>query len=210
MKRAIIIINGDLANIDNVKFLPSDFIVCADGAVEKILKINILPTVVIGDFDSTSKKTLQKIKEKKIQIITYPREKDKTDSELALEYAIEKKYKYIIICGLLGTRIDHLLGNVLLLGKYITKGLELTIHEHKTTMYTVRNKLIIKGKKNDTISLLPITKHVIGVLTNGLYYKLDNESLDFGFSRGMSNYMIEDRCEVNIKKGILLVSHTTI
>lgn len=208
MKRAIIIFNGDLANFDTLKFTASDFIICADGAVEKILKRNIYPSVVIGDFDSTSKKTIKKLKEKKIEIIKYPSEKDKTDSELALKYAIKKKYQHIIICGLIGTRIDHMLGNMLMLGKYINEGCDITVVEHKTIIYMVRGKIIIKGKKNDIVSLLPITKKVEGVTTNGLYYPLNNETLEFGSTRGISNYMTSSQSAIVIKRGILLVAHT--
>lgn len=206
MKRAIIIFNGDLANFDTLKFTTDDFIICADGAVEKILKRNIYPSVVIGDFDSTSKKTIKKLKEKKIEIIKYPGEKDKTDSELAIEYAIKKKYKRITLCGLLGTRVDHLLANILLLGKYIGGGCDITIIEHNTIMYTVRKKQVIIGKKNDIVSLLPITKKVTGITTSGLYYVLKNATLKFGSTRGVSNYMTESRAMITIQKGVLLVA----
>lgn len=207
MKRAVIVCNGDLANINNVAFLKSDFIVCADGAVEKLLKKNMLPAIVIGDFDSTQEKTIQKLKEKNIQLIEYPREKDKTDSELALDYVVQKKYRKIIICGLLGSRIDHLLSNILMLSTYIHKGCDITVVENKTTVYTVREKISIQGMKNDIVSIVPITNEASGIETIGLHYALTNESLIFGSTRGISNYMIKNSAEITLKKGILLAIH---
>ncbi|OGK20233.1 thiamine diphosphokinase [Candidatus Roizmanbacteria bacterium RIFCSPHIGHO2_02_FULL_37_13b] len=207
MKRAVIVINGDLSNIKNVTFLPDDFVICTDGATEKVLKRNIIPSVVIGDFDSISGKTIQKLTQKKVPMITYPSKKDKSDSELSIEFAYKKKYKQIVICGLLGRRLDHMLANILLLGRNIIAGCDITIVDYNIILYSVRKEKIIIGKKNDIVSLLPITKQVEGVTTNGLSYTLNNATLYFGSTRGISNYLTSNKAQITIKKGVLLVAH---
>src|SRR5579872_5848120 len=114
MKRAIIFYNGDLSDFRNAKkyVRPKDYIIGVDGGAKHILELGIKPDFIIGDLDSLAKADQKKIEKDKIPFIQYKKEKDETDSELALQYAIKNGYKQILLFGILGSRIDHMLTNI--------------------------------------------------------------------------------------------------
>ena len=71
--------------------------------------------------------------------------------------------------------------------------------------YLLRNRLRINGKCGQTLSIIPVTADVRGISTSGLEYPLDNETLYFSSTRGISNVMTADTCEITIKEGLALV-----
>ena len=85
MKRAVLFFNGNLSDIKKAKSYinANDVIICADGAAEFALQLQIVPQVIIGDFDSLPKSAQTKLRNYPIKWIRFPREKDETDSELA-------------------------------------------------------------------------------------------------------------------------------
>lgn len=207
MKRAVIFSNGDLADVSRVKKMlkKTDFIIAANGGTKHILKLGRLPDVVIGDLDSLDKKTKKKLERNKVAIISYPSDKDWTDTELGIKYAVKQGFKEIILTGFLGRRIDHLLANLLMMAGLIDKLDRLMIVEGKQEIYVVKDGLEIKGKQGDLVSLIPLLGDCQGVTTRGLKYRLDNESLEFGKSRGVSNVMLAGKARIDLKKGKLLV-----
>jgi thiamine pyrophosphokinase len=55
--------------------------------------------------------------------------------------------------------------------------------------------------------LLPLTSDVTGVVTEGLEYPLQGESLRFGPARGVSNVMLGEVARVSMSDGLLAVVH---
>ena len=117
MNRAVIFSNGNLSKIEPAKSLikKGDYIICADGGWNYAKKLNLTPDVVIGDFDSYP--IGKNFHNNKTEIMKFPAKKDKTDFELAVNLAISKKYEKILIFGIFGDRIDHLMANFLYLSK---------------------------------------------------------------------------------------------
>jgi len=213
MKRATVFANGNLSDISQAKKIigRNDYIVCADGGVEKVLKMGLVPHVVIGDFDSLSKTIKKKLFSRKVELIKYPVKKDKTDFELVMDYVIKKRFNEIIVFGLLGDRLDHFLANIFLLTKIFSqnKSLKLKIIEGNQVLFFVNRKFVLQGEAGDMVSLIPLTNDVQNILTEGLEYKLlANESLLYGQSRGVSNVMTKKKATIVFKKGILLVIHS--
>ena len=212
MKRAVIFSNGDLADVSRVKKMlkKTDFIIAANGGTRQVLKLGRLPDVVIGDLDSLDKKTKKKLERDKVAIISYPSDKDWTDTELGIKYAVKQGFKEIILTGFLGRRIDHLLANLLIMAGLIDKLDRLMIVEGKQEIYVIKNRLEIKGKRGDLVSLIPLLGDCQGVRTTGLKYKLRNERLSWGKSRGVSNVMLGRKARIDLKKGRLLVIKSLI
>lgn len=211
MKRAIIFYNGDLSNLKQApKYIKSsDFIICADGGVEHAFKMGLKPNIVIGDFDSSSEDLQKQIAEKSIEIIKYKTDKDETDSELAINYAIEHGYREITIFGLLGTRVDHLLTNIFYLENLAHKNANITIIEGKQEIRVAKKHIKITGKIGDIVSLLPLKNDVKKLTATGLQYqdKLNGVDLIFGYSFGLSDVLIEKNAEISFAEGTLLVIH---
>jgi thiamine pyrophosphokinase len=99
MKRALIILHGNKTDISRIRTTYSSdlLLICADGGAEYARRYHIVPHVVVGDMDSISSETLYWLEEKSVEILKYPRNKDLTDSELAIEKAIEMGCTELII-----------------------------------------------------------------------------------------------------------------
>ena len=72
-------------------------------------------------------------------------------------------------------------------------------------IYLLKDKLSLNGKKGQTLSIIPIKNNAVGITTDGLEYPLNDETLYFGSSRGISNIMLADKCNITIKSGMALV-----
>src|SRR5689334_4954897 len=98
---------------ESIKF--ADLIIAADSGADAALEFDVIPSVILGDFDSLDTQTQKQLKEKNIECISYNSNKDETDTELAVTYAIKKgATKISILGGTEGNRIDHVLGNIFL------------------------------------------------------------------------------------------------
>lgn len=95
--------------------LPQDMsYIGVDHGVEELLKQNIKPIFTVGDFDSLKdRKSLRNLNLKVL-----PVRKDETDTQEAIEYAIEKGYEDIELYGVTGGRLDHFFAVICLLEKY--------------------------------------------------------------------------------------------
>ena len=206
MKRAIVFVNGNLSDLSQAKKIISkeDYLIAADGGVKHILKLGLIPQIAIGDLDSTPKN----MKSATTKIIKYPREKDKTDFELVIDYCLEKKFKEIIIFGIFGDRIDHFIANILLLIKIQTENqsVKIKIIEGNKEMHILNKKIVIYGQIGDELSIIPINK-LEGVTTEGLLYRLIDHTLPFGTTRGISNVLNETSSRIEINKGVALIIH---
>ncbi len=208
MKNAIIFLHGNLSDTSSIRnFLSEDsLILCADGGAEHARKIGLVPDVVIGDFDSISQSDRVLLEEKEVTCISYPREKDYTDAELAVRYAVDQGADEIIITGLLGDRIDHMTANMFFLAE-LSGEKHIRIIEKDQDISFVDRVIEIAGKKGDEISLIPIKSDCRGITTEGLYYPLSDASLPLGSTRGISNVMLSHKAKVTVTQGVLMVVH---
>lgn len=209
IKKAIIFLNGDKSNILRVKNIidKKTLLIGCDGGTKHILSLGAVPHVVIGDLDSLPAKLKKELKNYPVEFVKFSTRKDNTDSELAILFAIEKKYNHITIVGTLGSRTDHFIGNILMFSKPIFSTVHLKIIEGDQDLYVVRKQIHIQGKSGETLSLIPILSDAEGVVTKGLEYVLEDSVLPIGTTRGISNILTSPNVEISLKKGVLLVIH---
>ena len=201
-----IFLNGDF-DIDKSPFqFPSagGFNIAVDGGIRHLREINLIPDILIGDLDSVSEQDLEWCKNLQVEIHQYPKEKDQTDFELALDYAMKKNRDKIIVFGALGGRIDHTLANIGLLGNPDYADRDIRIFSNNEYIYFLHSPTTIKGNIGDIISLIPWGGPVLGVTTTGLQYPLSDEDLLPDRSRGISNVMSSIEAIIQFKKGNLL------
>ncbi len=208
MKRACIVINGNLTKLPTLSKLlrTNDMLICADGAAEHVYKQDIIPHVIIGDLDSIPSKVKKFYETKDVLFQTFPQEKDATDTELAITYALDHGSDELLIYGLLGDRMDHILSNVFYLSK-IAQKVPCTIIEGCSNLYFSYNNISLEGMIGDEVSLIPFQEDCKGITTTGLYYSLKNEVLKYGSTRGVSNVFVKPICTINFKSGNLLIIH---
>ncbi len=106
-KNVSVILNGQMPTDDTIinQIINSDYIIAVDGSAIKLLDLEIVPDVIIGDLDS-----LQNINNINIELVKTPNQ-NKTDFRKTLEWCIEKNILNISIFGISGESEDHFLGN---------------------------------------------------------------------------------------------------
>ena len=104
----------------------------ADSGLEKVKESALVPTDIIGDFDSLKNKELLLEYEKRgVPVQTFPVKKDYTDTHLAVLFAAGLHPSRITILGATGTRYDHSLANIGLLQWLCDQGIScVIIDEH--------------------------------------------------------------------------------
>jgi thiamine pyrophosphokinase len=157
--------------------------------------------------DSVTKAVVQRLKKADVPIELYPRNKNETDLELALNRAVEKSPSSILIIGALGGRLDQTLGNISLLSDSRLATLDCRLDDGVEEVFFCLDSSRVKGRRGDIVSLIPWNGAVKGISTNGLRWPLNNETLYPEKTRGISNEMLEAVAEVSIEVGSLLIIH---
>lgn len=207
MKKAFIFCNNPINYQNNNFTLDIDLsgtIIAADGGANYLCKKGIIPDVLIGDFDSISAEYLNVLK-KKSNIIKFPIDKDKSDTELAIEYCLKNGYNDITLINAVDGRLDHSLTNIFLIEKFINQGLKLHFLNAKNEIYIVTKKANIPAKIGTNISLISLTDFTLVKETKALKFPLNNEKLYRSSSRGISNITTEKKFSIIVSSGILLV-----
>ncbi|MCX8026222.1 MAG: thiamine diphosphokinase, partial [Thermanaerothrix sp.] len=94
-QRAVIFANGELADGEAVRswLRPTDYLIAADGGLRHVQALGLQPHLVIGDLDSLSAEQVTALQTAGVQIERHPAEKDETDLELAIQYALRQGFK---------------------------------------------------------------------------------------------------------------------
>lgn len=205
--KALIVANGTINNINLLKELEKehDFILAADGGTNHCIKAGILPDIIIGDLDSISDNTLRVSREKNIPIEKFPTKKDSTDTELSINYLISKGYKDITLTGVTGSRMDHTLGNILLLNKLNESGIKGKIIDDNNIIYLVHSELNLLRNLDSFVSIIPLTNTGITISLKGFEYELEVVDVRFGSTFCISNKIIEEKAKITIHEGKALV-----
>lgn len=190
-----IVLKGNLIK----RIITDKDVICADGGYS-ILPSGIVPLCIIGDFDSLKEKPSG------VKLVSYPPEKNYTDGELAVRYAIENGYKNINIFGALGGKQDHILGNLALLSVADKLGVSAVIREENLDIYLAKGNFELKTFTGDNISIIPVEEALISNSEN-LFYPLKNLLLTSADTRGISNIATSTAVSINVEYGSVLVFH---
>lgn len=186
----------------------ADLVVAVDGGGEVLSRMGVLPDLVVGDMDSISSETLAEIEQCGAKVVRLPTAKDETDTEAALRLAVSRGAEDITVYGALGgPRLDHLLGNLLLLTSPWLEGVRVRMVDGLHELFLVGGSCEVQGAKGDLVSLLPLSVQVDEVETEGLLYPLRGDTLFRASTRGVSNEMTGERARVSHGEGILLLVH---
>jgi thiamine pyrophosphokinase len=207
--RVVIFANGELPEREAALALlqEADFLIAADGGARHLLSMGLLPEVVIGDLDSLDEESLAGLISAGVAIERYPEDKDETDLELALTYALAKGSASILVIAALGNRLDQTLANLMLVTNPVLSGVDIRLDDGVEEVLFCRDRVEVHGQAGDSLSLIPWGRPVEGITTTGLQWSLQDETLFPDRSRGISNLMNADRVVIAIRSGLLLVIH---
>src|SRR5579872_1677192 len=201
--RFVVVTGGDFTPTARAQeaIKQADRIIAADSGADTALQLGIYPSVVVGDLDSIGLEVKKKLLKHGTQFVDMPTtllslpkgstmpldpsEKDQTDTELAINFAVQHGATEITIFGgIVGDRFDHIIANVLLSTAYSIL-IRFIAGNQMLWVSTGPSKQTIHGKKGDLLSLIPLSQKVVGITTDSLYYPLKNNTLMFGKPRGI-------------------------
>lgn len=199
----------DIPNLaDMVDRDSRDIWIGVDRGALRLIQFNILPDEAFGDFDSVTSEELALIQEKSKTVHEYPAEKNETDLELAIDWALEQDPDTISIFGATGGRLDHALGNILMLANQRYRGLASKIKlidtQNELGIYEPGEYSLSPNEKK-YVSFIPISESVSGLTLSGFKYPLTNHLVHRGSSLTISNELNSNLGTFSFSHGILML-----
>lgn len=194
-------------------------VIAADRGWVCCQRLGIVPDYVIGDFDSLpgddARKALAGAWEfakadspaGRTEYIALNPEKDDTDTEAALRLALERTADDIVILGGTGSRIDHVLANISVLGLGLSLGRRVELLDEHNRIWLAERPFLLERKDSygDYVSLIPFTAQVSGITLEGFKYPLSDAVMGPFTSVGVSNEIVADVARVDFREGIFIV-----
>lgn len=177
-----------------------------DGGLAVAEAAGILPDYLVGDFDTAEESLVARYEEHCITIRHKP-EKDATDTELAVDEALERGAEQIILLGATGSRMDHTMANIHMLYRVLQQGKQAWILNENNRISLHKRSFELKRDElfGNYISFLPFFGEVTGMTLNGFRYPLSGKTLTAGISLGISNEGREETMEVSFLSGYVLM-----
>jgi len=196
-------------NHHTIKLYKPTKIIAADGGARHCKNLGIKPDVLIGDLDSIAPDILAFLESGDVDIVRHPENKNETDLELAINYAVEHGAMEITLYGLLGGRWDMSFANIMLLAspQYSMVDFQVIGDNLKLNILRGGKSITLYGKPGDLISVLPLGGNAQGVTYTGLAWPLKGANLYLGSPLGMSNTMLENEATIRLVSGTLLIFH---
>ncbi|MDR0987813.1 MAG: thiamine diphosphokinase [Ruminococcus sp.] len=205
MNKRVFIFAAGMYYDDIPQVTADDFIIAADGGYIYTSEHEIIPDLIIGDFDS-SKKDVNFAGE----VITLPKEKDVTDTAAAVNFAAFADEFHIY--GGTGGRFDHTLANIALIAELSRQGKHAYLYGDGVIITALTNgKIALKSKNSDSVvSIFSFTDRCKGVTVTGLKYPLTDAVLTSGVPLGVSNETLSGEFTVEVKNGTLVIFYEKI
>jgi thiamine pyrophosphokinase len=207
-KVVFVVAGGELGNPvflrEQAAALKPAAVIAADRGARHLQAAEIVPTLIVGDMDSLDEESLRRYEALGSRFIRHCREKDETDTELALGEAFAMAPAEVWIWGAMGYRIDHTLANLALLVQGAELGVEVKLIDEWCEVFLVTGSTVVEGKTGQTVSLFPFGGNAAGVTLTGFEYPLTKAVLTVGHPRGTSNRLAAGRGIIEIDAGRLL------
>ncbi len=209
----LIISGGSIDHDLALKILERKFdrVIGVDGGLKYCYEHQVSPTNIVGDFDTLEPEILRWYQEHtRIEIRKYNPVKDATDTQIALELALELGSRSITMLGGTGTRLDHVLGNIQSMYLPFCRGVACELVDAHN-----RIRLLGKGcfhlKREEQygtyFSLIPLTTEAAGVTLEGVKYPLNRHCFTVlgSGSLGVSNEIMEEEARITIESGVMIL-----
>jgi thiamine pyrophosphokinase len=178
-----------------------DLVISADAGYRNATLMGVHTNIIIGDFDS-----LGHVPDDVDEVLQLPTEKDDTDTQIAVETAIERGADEIVIVGSTSGRLDHAMSTLAILEKYWDKRLSIYIVNGQNRVRFIKNSgFIIVRSQYKYFSLIAADEKVKGVSIEGAKYPLVNKTLFRNCQFAVSNEIVKNAALVSVKKGGIFI-----
>lgn len=204
--RCVIISGSPQTNSDFLKqaIKNDDYVICADSGYGYSQLANIVPDLIVGDFDSFKGEIPDSV-----QTVRLKPEKDDTDTIHAITLGIQKGFRDFLLLGALGGRTDHTFANISAL-EYLSQHscTGVILSENERIELLTAGEHIFKGQQGKTFSLFPFGCCEVCVSYEGAKYPLNKYKIKSSFPIGISNIFTSDFAKIKIYDGnaILIIN----
>ena len=217
MKKILIVTGGALKPAFALSLLERekpDTVVAVDGALTFFDKVEektgnrIKIDHLVGDFDTVSPEILEKYcSDSQIVVHRYVPEKDNTDTDIAVDLALDlagKNPAQILLIGALGGRVDHMLANLQMLEVIREHGKEGMILDEQNRIRLISDHVVLRKDEQygRYISLVPVSKRLKGLTLRGVKYPLEKKDIVRGRSLLISNEITDYEAEIKLDEGL--------
>ncbi|MDE7321176.1 MAG: thiamine diphosphokinase [Lachnospiraceae bacterium] len=209
MMKKCVIVGAGVCNVQKLRkqivIKDEDLCIAADGGLDYLIEIGIVPDIVLGDMDSLKmQETLTSFSAKRL-----PQEKDDTDMLAAIKEGLASGYEQFELYGGLGGRLSHTLANIQSLLYLLNRGARGTLFGDDVSVLLIRNESILfrtdEAECGKQISVFAFGGDAYGVSESGLKYSLDCVTLKQEFPIGVSNEFTGEQAVVEVQNGMLLI-----
>jgi thiamine pyrophosphokinase len=209
MKKVVFIVSGgELGDPTLLKeqaaFQKPLAVICADGGARYLEDADMIPTLIVGDMDSLDATGQDRYHGLGVKFSRHPKDKNETDTELALQEAFALEPSEVWIWGALGHRIDHSLANIALMAQGIGRGIKVKLMDEWCEVFLITGHTVLEGEIGQTVSLLPFGGKATGITLAGFEYPLTDAVMKIEAPYGISNRLKEKKGTIHVETGYLL------
>lgn len=158
--------------------------------------------LLVGDLDSLPAADIPE----GVELIRVPAEKDDTDTQLAVELAIERGAEELVIIGGLGGRLDHTLSNIAILEDLSARGVYAVMTDGRDRVRFLRSSSALIGRsEHKYLSLIAADERVRGVSIEGVRYPLKNATLTRRRQYAVSNEIVGNCALISVRRGGIFI-----
>ena len=176
-------------------------VICADGGVQNACRAGLEPDLLVGDWDSGG------APREGVPTVSLPPEKDMTDLQAAVNLAIGRGCRDLLLCGCTGGRMDHTASNLVLLEWIAEHGARAMLldGDNEVRFHPGGTLLLPDVPAYRYLSIIPLDRTIEGVTLRGVKYPLNNAVLTRGDTLSVSNEPAGEVSEISIASGRVLV-----
>lgn len=176
-----------------------------DAGVMGLIHNNLEVSHLFGDFDSVTESELKMLR-KTLDFEISPKEKDFTDSEIALRELKALGYTNIDVYGALGGRLDHELINIQLLKNPKFRELNIRLINDKNIINLLPSgRHMLKRTRMTYVSFVPLYDKTCLSLS-GFKYDLSDKYISIGDTLTVSNEFQYDEAYIETSHDILMIN----
>lgn len=175
------------------------YIITADAGYRYAKEIGCSPDFILGDFDSGD------CPETDIETLRLNPIKDNTDSAVALQEAVKRGCKKIVLLGGTGSRLDHTFANFDLCARAKELGVDLTVADIHHRIFALQNETQFLPRDDSKYISVFALGGACTVTLKGFDYPLDNFTFLPFCGLGVSNEITADTAEITVSSGTALI-----
>ena len=129
------------------------------------------------------------------------------DFESFTKAALAMDADEIHILGATGTRLDHVLGTIRVLGLALEKKVPCYLVDPNNRIRLADEKTVLKKEEQygTYVSILPFTTSLEGLTLKGFKYPLEDAVMEGYHALGVSNEIVEEEAVISMKDGVAIV-----